>query len=60
VQANLEFESRLDSEILSADPDVKRQANSELKRAEKHCYRFMHELMAHKKARLWLVSENKS
>ena len=50
MQAKLEFESRLDSEILSADPNVKRQANHGLKRAEKHYYRFMHELMAHEKS----------
>jgi len=50
MQAKLEFESRLDSEILSADPNVEREANHGLKRAEKHYCRFMHELMAHEKS----------
>jgi predicted metal-binding protein len=49
MQAKLEFESRIDSEIMSANPHAKRRAKNELKRAEKHYYRFMDELMAHEK-----------
>jgi cytochrome b involved in lipid metabolism len=60
MQAKLELESRIDSDIRAADRNVKRGANSELKRAEKQYYHFMHELMLHeKKTRLWLVLENK-
>jgi hypothetical protein len=49
MQAKLELESRIDSEIRAADRNVKRGANSELKRAEKHYYHFMHKLMLHEK-----------
>jgi hypothetical protein len=49
MRAKDEFESRLTSDIASGDANIKRRAKNELKRVEKHYYRFMDELMAHEK-----------
>lgn len=47
--AKQEVESRLCAQIVSPDPNVKRRAKNELKRAETHAYRFLQGLIAHNK-----------
>jgi len=49
LRAQQEVESRLCAQIVSPDPNIKRRAKNELKRAEHHSYRFLQELMAHNK-----------
>ncbi len=49
LRAKQEVESRLCAQIVSHDPNVKRRAINELKRAETHAYRFLMELIAHNK-----------
>jgi hypothetical protein len=49
LRAKQEVESRLCAQIVSPDPNVKRRAINELKRAETHAHRFLMELMAHNK-----------
>ena len=49
LRAKQEVESRLCAQIVSPDPNVKRRAKNELKRAETHAHRFLMELMAHNK-----------
>jgi hypothetical protein len=49
LRAEHEVESRLCAQIVSPDPNVKRRAKNELKRAEKHSHRFLLELVAHNK-----------
>jgi hypothetical protein len=49
LRAKQEVESRLCAQIVSPDPNIKRRAKNELKRAEKHSHRFLLELMAHNK-----------
>ena len=49
LQVKQEVESRLCAQIVSSDPNVKRRAENELQRAEKHAHRFLRELMTHNK-----------